>query len=122
MDGSSMPSDAAAVDIIGRRLVQQRLARNLTQKQLAHDAGISKRTLVRLEHGESTQLTNLIRVLRALDLLRNLDALIPAPPASPLQQLRAQSKTRKRARQSRGAKPSSKTWTWGDDAAKKARP
>ena len=37
--------------------------------------------MIRLESGESTQLTNLIRVVRALGLLGNLDAFVP--PAAP---------------------------------------
>jgi transcriptional regulator with XRE-family HTH domain len=70
--------DTAVLTDLGARLAHLRLQRNLTQEELAHEAGVSKRTVIRLESGESTQLTNLIRVVRALGLLGNLDAFVPA--------------------------------------------
>lgn len=87
----------------------------MTQDQLAREAGVSKRTVIRLENGESTQLTNLIRVLRALGVLGNLDTLIPAPLASPIEALKTKARERRRASpSSKKAKPSLE-WTWGDD-------
>ena len=61
--------DPAALAELGRRLARQRLDRNLSQDDLAREAGVSKRTLHRMEHGHSAQMTNWIRVLRALGLL-----------------------------------------------------
>ena len=75
---------------VGDRLARHRLDLNLTQAQLAREAGVSKRTVVRLEHGDSTQLTNLVRVLRALGLLANFNALVPPPLTSPLAQLESE--------------------------------
>ena len=97
MSTSILDTDDAVLAALGERLAQRRLRRDLTQQQLADEAGVSRRTLVRLEAGESTQLTNLVRVLRALGLLENLPALVPAPGPSPLQQLRNRGKRRKRA-------------------------
>lgn len=116
--GYAHHTDSAVLAELGRRLARRRLDRNLTQAQLAERAGISPRTVVRLEAGESTQLTNLIRVLRALDLLDALDALIPPPLPSPIEQLRAKGRARKRAsrRADKGAAPDRREWTWGDDA------
>ena len=111
-------TDAAALAELGSRLGRLRLQRNLTQAQLAHTAGVSKRTLIRLEHGDSSQATYFIRVIRALGLLGNLDALVPPPLVSPLGQLRARSKERRRA--SPGARkggPPAK-WTWADESPK----
>ncbi len=111
-------TDAAVLANLGDRLSQYRLQRNLTQAQLAREAGVSKRTLIRLESGESSQVTNLIRVVRALGLLGNLDAFVPPPLPSPLSQLRSRAKERRRA--SPGVKeirPPTK-WTWGDDSSK----
>ncbi len=107
-------TDPAVLAEIGQRLARHRLQRNLTQAELAKEAGVSKRTLIRLEGGESTQLTNLIRVLRALDLLGNLDAFIPPPVPSPIQQLRMEGKRRKRASRKPDASGADKEWTWGD--------
>jgi len=107
-------TDPAVLAEIGQRLARHRLERNLTQAELAKEAGVSKRTLIRLEGGESTQLTNLIRILRALDLLANLDAFIPPPVPSPIEQLRAEGKRRKRASRKSDAPGPEEEWKWGD--------
>lgn len=101
---------------LGQRVAQLRLARNLTQAELAQQAGVSKHTVERLEAGESLQLTNLIRLCRALDLLEGFDALIPAPKLSPMVQLKMRGKLRQRASSPKSAQPSSKPWSWGDEA------
>jgi len=110
-------TDTAVLAALGERIAQHRLQRNWTQAELSKEAGVSKRTLIRLEGGESTQLTNLIRVLRALGLLANIDELVPPPTPSPLELLRSKKKRRKRA--SGRSKPisneESEEWTWGDD-------
>jgi transcriptional regulator with XRE-family HTH domain len=100
---------------LGDRLARHRLDRNLTQAQLAHEAGVSKRTVIRLENGESSQLTNLIRVLRALGLLANLDVLVPAPLVSPLLQLKSRPKERRRASPVAKKPGPEAKWTWGDE-------
>jgi len=113
-------TDSAVLTEIGSRLARLRLQRNLTQAQLAREAGVSTRTLIRLENGESSQVTNLIRVVRALGLLGNLDAFIPQPLPSPIAQLRSRAKERRRASpeaqtQKKGG-PSTR-WTWGDESS-----
>lgn len=114
-------TDSAILSELGQRLARLRLERNLTQAALAKEAGVSKRTLIRLEAGESTQLTNLVRMLRALKLLKNLDALVPPPAPSPIEQLRTKGRERKRAspraEENRSSKPGE--WTWGDDEENK---
>ena len=107
--------DAAALIELGRRLTQNRLDRNLTQAALAREAGVSKRTVERLEAGESTQLGNLLRVLRALELLGRLNALIPESPPSPVEQLRLEGRRRERAR-AKAARQNDEPWTWGDES------
>ena len=57
---------------LGRRLARCRLDMDATQAALAFEAGISKRTLERIEAGASVQTTSLIRVLRALRPRREL--------------------------------------------------
>ena len=99
---------------MGLGLARRRLELDRTQTQLAREAGISRRTLSRLEGGESTQLTNLVRVLRALGWLDKLTALSPPPNVSPLEQLRDQGKQRKRASGSGAAHEASEDWTWDD--------
>lgn len=107
-------SDSAALKELGGRIAQYRLNRNLTQAALAKEAGVSQRTLIRVEHGESTQTSNLIRILRVLHILENFESLIPEPAISPIQQLKLHGKSRKRA--SPGHKSGSKKpWSWGDN-------
>lgn len=112
-------TNAAILAELGHRLSRLRLQRNLTQAQLAREAGVSKRTLIRLESGESSQLTNLMRVLHALGLLGNLDAFIPPPLPSPIEQLRSRAKERKRASpRPKKKSPPPKKWAWGDESSK----
>lgn len=108
-------SDEALLQELGRRIARLRLERNLSQAQLAEQAGISKRTLERLEAGAvSTQLSLFLRVLRQLDLLERLELLLPEPQPSPLALLEQQRATRKRASRRRTTNPpSTSTWSWG---------
>ena len=107
-------SDESVLKEIGDRLARTRLERNLTQAQLAGIAGISKRTLERLESGAAaTQLTSFIRACRSLGLLERLDLFLPMPMASPVEQLKLQGRRRKRASGSKIKKTSAKKWSWG---------
>ena len=107
-------SDEALLHELGQRIARLRLERNLSQAQLAEQAGISKRTLERLESGAAaTQLSLFLRVLRQLDLLERLELLLPEPQPSPLALLEQQQQaTRKRASRRRLTKPAS-SWSWG---------
>ena len=107
-------SDKALLRQLGERLLQYRLNRNITQEALAKEAGVSVRTINRVERGHSTQLSNFFRLLRSLGLLDNMDALIPEPALSPIQQIKLQGKNRKRASSEEPVKDND-AWTWGDD-------
>jgi transcriptional regulator with XRE-family HTH domain len=75
-----------------------RLEKNLTQAQLAEKAGVSKRTVERLERGDvAPQLSGFIRVCRALELVERFELLVPEPVMSPMMQLRLGGKRRRRA-------------------------
>lgn len=109
---SSQAVDAVILRELGARLARFRLERNFTQAALAEQAGISKRTLERIEAGGPAQLVNLVRVCRALNLLDRFDALIPEPTVSPVMQLKLQGRQRKRAK-ARPPTPAAK-WEWND--------
>lgn len=104
---------------LGRRLLGARLAKNLTQAQLAVEAGVSKRTIERLENGSvGTQLSGFVRVCRILGLLERLELFVPEPVPSPMAQLHSQGKVRRRASSTlapRVAKSPGK-WEWGASA------
>lgn len=94
-------SDLVVLRELGASLERARLASDRTQQQVADAAGVSKRTLERIEAGESTTTVNLVRVLRALGLLGRLDALAPPPRESPLALLERSRKERQRASRAR---------------------
>ena len=113
---SKQLTDEGVLRELGSRLAAARLARNLTQAALAEEAGVSKRTLERLESGEVVaRLSAFVRVIRALGLIDRLDALVPAPAPSPVEQLKLAGRQRKRASGPRAeGKRAPRKWKWGD--------
>jgi transcriptional regulator with XRE-family HTH domain len=111
---SSQLNDDAVVKEIGVRISATRLGLNMTREHLASTAGVSARTIARLESGSvGTQLSVFIRVCRALGLADRLDLLLPEPSLSPMEILRLQGKRRKRASGARASRSTKKPWTWG---------
>src|SRR5271157_180381 len=109
-------TDEVILEELGGRLAKIRFDRNLTQAQLATQAGVSKRTVERLEAGTvGTQLSGFIRVCRALDVIERFDLLVPEPVPSPVEQLKMAGRRRQRASTARPAKLSEKKWQWGDE-------
>ena len=95
------------------RLENIRLSRNITQAQLAKEAGISTRTIGRLEKGEGVSLDTFIRVLAALGIQQNLETLLPDPSVRPIERIGIGGHERKRARPGlKREEPA--TWSWGD--------
>jgi transcriptional regulator with XRE-family HTH domain len=106
-------TDRAVLQELGQRLAHTRLERNLTQAQVAHEAGLSALTVLRLERGEAVKLTSLVRVLRVLGMLEALDRLIPEPTPSPIELVKLQGRRRRRASGTRPAPQGA--WRWGDE-------
>ena len=103
------------IKTLGETLAQIRLSRNITQEQLAADAGISQRTLSRLESGEKASLDTFVRLLQALNLEAHLASLLPDPGVQPVQMLAGKAAERKRVR-SRAEKPEEgTTWHWDEE-------
>ncbi|MDP1558734.1 MAG: helix-turn-helix domain-containing protein [Nitrosomonas sp.] len=115
-------SDGIILAELGGRLTQRRIARSLSQAALAAEAGVSKRTVERVEAGESVQLVTLVRLCRALGLMDGLDQWLPEAGPSPMALLKEKQagKGRQRARSHRAASvmnPGGKPWTWGDSSS-----
>ncbi len=112
-------TDAGVLAELGRRLERHRLERNLTQAEMAVEAGIGQATVQRAERGQSVQMTSMIKLLRTLGLLAGLDLAVPASIELPIAQLeREQRKIRRRARGRRGgrsAEPTQEPWRWGGE-------
>jgi transcriptional regulator with XRE-family HTH domain len=95
-------SDRAISSELGSRLKHLRLERNLDQRTLAEEAGVSRTTVQRMEEGESVTVTSLLRVMRILGIVEDLERAIPEPVPSPIQQLDLQGRQRQRASGRRG--------------------
>jgi transcriptional regulator with XRE-family HTH domain len=112
---SSLQSDGTILAEIGKRIASRRIDRQLTQAQLAERAGVGKRTVERLENGESTQMSTVIRIFRVLELLPNLDTMIPEPGLRPMDLLKLKGKARQRASAPRETDEPAR-WEWKDKA------
>jgi transcriptional regulator with XRE-family HTH domain len=107
---SEWQSETAILRELGLRLASARINRSQTQSALAAKAGISVRTLDRLENGHGAQLANVVRVLRALGQLDELNAIAPILD-NPL--LTKGTKPRKRVRVPRKRTSTAKpAWSW----------
>ncbi|RKX36825.1 MAG: transcriptional regulator [Verrucomicrobia bacterium] len=100
---------------LGGRIAQRRLELQFTQAALAEQAGVSKRTVERIEAGATAQMSTMIRLFRTLELLDALDGLVPEAGARPMDLLKLKGKERQRAtrkKKQQGEEP----WEWGDES------
>ncbi|MDA0706601.1 MAG: helix-turn-helix transcriptional regulator [Proteobacteria bacterium] len=96
---------------LGSKLERLRLSKNINQSALAEEAGVSRRTITRLENGDGTSLDTLIRVMRALGIVDRLETLLPDPATRPIERIKLGGRERKRARMKKGS--SADAWSWG---------
>lgn len=117
----SLISDDTILKELGERLARHRLNRNQTQAAVAHEAGVARRTVSKVENGHVVDTRNLVRIMRALDLLDGLDTLIPEPRVSPVALAEARGRVRERASGRRASAARKKDeadkepWTWPDE-------
>lgn len=100
---------------MGRRLAKLRLARNVTQRTLAEDAGVGLRTLRRIETGKPSGLDSLLRVAIALGLGEGLLSAVPPREVRPIERVDSGGRERQRARPRKGAPPDG-PWSWADES------
>ncbi len=112
---SRLLADDAIITEIGQRIARSRLDLQLTQAEVAKQAGVAKRTVERIESGASTQMLSMIRILRVLELLPQLDHIIPEVGSRPMDLLKRKGKVRQRASASRRSERSEAPWIWHDD-------
>jgi len=115
MKVSKLLSDDAILAEIGERIAHHRIRLQMTQADLAEQAGIAKRTVERIEAGASAQMSSMIRIFRVLGLLPGLDRIIPEAGPGPMDLLKRKGKVRKRASGSRSTERSDEPWKWGDE-------
>lgn len=104
MDFMDMGHEAVLSEL-GARLRRLRLNRNVTQAEVATQAGISRSVIQNIEGGADCTLGSFVRVLRAHDALDQLDGVLPDPGVSPVQLARQQGRLRHRATGTRGDGP-----------------
>ena len=114
-------TDEAVLRELGERLAGVRLSRNLTQRQLAEQAGLARTLVQRIEAGVPVTTPSVIRVLRALDMFDALDRLIPQSSPSPVEELKLRGRRRRRASGTHGravepAPGEERPWRWGDES------
>jgi transcriptional regulator with XRE-family HTH domain len=108
----NLMSDDAILAELGTRLARRRIDLQLTQARLAHEAGVSKRTVERIETGASAQMSSVIRICRVLDLLPGMDQFIPPAGPRPMDLIKIKGKRRQRASSSRKGSGPDDPWTW----------
>ena len=86
----------AIAEELGQRLKQARLRADLTQNQVAAQAGVSRKVVINAEKGK-VQLVSLIAIMQALQLDDAFNSLLPPDTLSPRQLYKLQGKQRQRA-------------------------
>ena len=109
---SKLLAEDAILAEIGERIARRRLDLQLTQADVAEQAGVAKRTVERIEAGASAQMSSIIRILRVLDLLPGLDRMIPEAGPRPMNLLKQKGKARQRASRRHRSDRSNKPWSW----------
>lgn len=118
-------SPQQSIKALGNQLEQLRLSKNLSQSVVASEAGVSRRTITRMEAGETVSLDTFVRVLKVYDIAERLVTLFPEHAVRPIERVKLGGKQRKRAssvnRQIDNstnnsiAEPVQEPWSWGDE-------
>jgi transcriptional regulator with XRE-family HTH domain len=116
MDISKLLTDDAVLAEIGKRIARYRIDSQITQADLAKQAGVSKRTVERVEAGATAQFSTIIRILRVLDLMKGLENLVPEPVPRPMELLKQKGKVRQRVSTTRRPDKAPEKWSWGDES------
>ena len=90
-------SDESLCEELFNRIERIRLSKNISQKSIANEVGITPVTYRNLKTGNA-KLVTFVAVLRCLEKLEQLDQFLPDEPVSPIQLAKQQGKQRQRAR------------------------
>lgn len=99
---------------LGQRLKDTRIALSYTQKEMADRAGVSPKTIERIESGENVRIEALVNLLRAMNLLQNMEILVPEQMLLPTE-LHDYGKKRQRVSSARNKKKEQSLWKWGEE-------
>lgn len=96
---------------LGQKIKTYRIMREMSQQDLEDKSGVSKRSISRLEQGESVQVDNLFKILLALGLGDNIELLVPDQTKRPSYYLEKVENKPKRVRK----KNKKNNFKWGDE-------
>ncbi|MCO7204826.1 helix-turn-helix domain-containing protein [Pseudoalteromonas sp. CnMc7-37] len=106
-------SNAAILEMIGKRFLQARLNEGLDQREVAVKAGVNVSTIQNLESGKhSVGMIKVLAVMRALGKLHEIDNFMPEPPIKSASLLTTRNIKRKRVTKPKGEKESSTGFVW----------
>ena len=98
-----------------KKLEAVRLMKNISQANLAKEAGISRRTVSRMENGQGVSLDTFIRVMQALGLTNELMALIPSSDIRPIERVNRKGPRKNASSPRTGTQVAEKKWKWGNE-------
>lgn len=90
----TVTTDAEVMALLGQRLAALRESQGLTRLEAAAQAGLSRRTVYRAEHGRNPTLLTIVRLLRLYGRLDALEQLLPEPEISPMSLIRKPARRR----------------------------
>lgn len=96
---------------LGQKIKTYRIMKEMSQQDLEDKTGVSKRSISRLEQGESVQVDNLFKILLALELGDNIELLVPDQTKRPSFYLEKTADKPKRVRK----KNEKSEFKWGDE-------
>jgi len=98
---------------LGQRIKDIRISMSLKQKDLAVKAGVSIRTIVRVETGDNIKIESFINILRVLGCIQNIELLITEQKLSP--EMIFNKKNKRQRASSKQKKENKSSWKWGDE-------
>lgn len=96
---------------LGQKIKTYRIMKEMSQQDLEDKTGVSKRSISRLEQGESVQVDNLFKLLLGLELGDNIELLVPDQTKRPSFYLEKTADKPKRVRK----KIKKSEFKWGDE-------
>jgi len=96
---------------LGKKIKTYRIMNEMSQQDLEDKSGVSKRSISRLEQGESVQVDNLFKIIIALGLGDNIELLVPDQTKRPSYYLEKTESKPKRVRK----KTEKNDFKWGDE-------
>lgn len=97
-----------------KRLERVRLEKNVSQSALAEEAGVSRRTISRMENGEGVALQTFVRIARALGLGDELQALFRVPEIRPIERVTKTAPRKNASSPRKKSEAEGTTWEWND--------